>query len=150
MRLLAFIIAIAAFASCSSKKVVTKAPLVADSIDIHRVGGVAGFSDHYRITNGKVWKADGKDASVAFEQELPAATYDKVKRILSAIPAKMYEENGRTYGTTVTADGMEYDVRTYSKGIAYHWIIRHDAPEYVNVFLTQLNETFGILATEQP
>ena len=149
MRLLAFIAAIIVLASCSSKKTATKTTQLADSIQIHRVGGFAGFSDHYHIANGRVLKADGKSPSVDFDQELPASSYDKVKTILAAVPARMYEENNHTYGTTVTADGMEFDVRAFSKGKTYHWIIRHDTPDYVNAFLVKLNEFFGILAAEQ-
>lgn len=116
--------------------------IVADSMQINRMGGFAGFNDHYMITRSKLLKdTNSRDGADIFNYPMPQAKYDMVKGLLSAIPEKMARESGHTYGEMVY-DGIDYTVTAWYKGTAYNWTIKHNPPDYVQPFVVKLQDAF--------
>jgi hypothetical protein len=116
--------------------------ITADSMQIDRMGGIAGYSEHYLIANGKVMKdSNTLDFDASYNLTLPKEKYDMVKGLLSAVPERMAKESGQTYGEMVY-DGIDYNVTAWYQGKAYRWTIKHDPPDYVQPFTEKLQDAF--------
>jgi hypothetical protein len=143
MRLTLLLIIFAAISHNSScEKNAAPGGIAADSMQIDRMGGFAGYHDHYLIANGKVMKdSNARDFDASFNLTLPKEKYDMVKGLLSAVPERMAKESGQTYGEMVY-DGINYNVTAWYKGNVYRWTIKHNPPDYVQPFTEKLQEAF--------
>lgn len=132
-------------ATCKKDKM---SPAV-DGIQIVRTGGFAGMNDRYEIRNGHVSQDTSRqyNDNYNFNYLLPQSKYDQVKGLLSAIPSRMMEEGGYTYGQQYM-DGFTYNITAYQGSKATHWIILNDEPDYVKPFMQKLNEAIENLRSK--
>ena len=128
--------------SATCKKTATRAHTAVDSLQLNRLGGFVGFSDHYMIYPGKVLK-DTVSRDLVFNFDHPEPSKIAAgKELLSSIPQRMWQENNKQYGITV-ADGIDYTVTAYKNGDKYYWVIRHDPPAYVQPYTQKIHDFFS-------
>jgi hypothetical protein len=128
-----------ASATCKQTTSADNAP-VADSIQLSRVGGFAGFSDQYMIHPDRVAKdTGGRDMVFDFPEPSKIAAGGE---LLTNIPPRMWKENNTQYGITV-ADGIDYMVTAYKGKEKYYWVIRHDPPAHIQAYTQKIHDFFA-------
>ncbi len=90
-----------------------------DSIEIHRVGGFAGFDDHFIITPSDIRRDDTKprpDNRYIFNVPLPAQKHNLVISILKDVPSEMMTAPNPTTGDPTQSDALGEWVVLYKNG----------------------------------
>ncbi len=116
--------------SCKKNPTVAP-PVTGDYLITGQTGGYTSAearATYFRINNGEL-KADTSQSyhnvpadvnKFDFNYLQPSATYDKVKDLLTTIPAELLSRNNATIGTSMVDAGYT-DVRTRVNGVVYTW-----------------------------
>jgi hypothetical protein len=95
--------------------------ITADSIELHRVGGFAGFQDHYLITSTRAKQdKDGQQNTgepYIFNVALPQTKYTQVADVRTTVPQSLLTAPNPPSNDTFVADRMDSWIVIHYKGI---------------------------------
>lgn len=89
------IVVILCIAACK-KKQTEPGIITVDSMELHRVDGFSGRTDHYRLNFGLLMKGQatgGASNKILYNVRMPMSKYNAVRGLLTHVPADMLTDN---------------------------------------------------------